>query len=105
MVKIRLKRLGRNKTPFYRIAAMNNLSRRDGRSLEDLGFYNPLTKELKLNMERLNHWITTGAQPTEVVKRLISLAPATGELVRLELNKTAKLSKKAQAKAKETASA
>ena len=74
MVKIRLKRIGRKKQPMYRIVAMANETKRNGISLEELGFYNPLTKETHLNVPRIVTRINQGAQPTETVKYLFKKA-------------------------------
>ena len=83
MVRIRLKRLGRKKSPFYRIVVMNKRDRRNGRPIEELGYYNPMSKELKLNKESLNAWIANGAQPSETVAYLATLAPEDGSLIQL----------------------
>jgi small subunit ribosomal protein S16 len=70
-VKIRLRRAGAKKSPFYRIVVADARSPRDGRSVEELGYYNPLTKDLKLDGEKAAAWIKNGAQPTETVRALI----------------------------------
>lgn len=72
-VKIRLARAGTKKRPFYRIIAADTRAPRDGRFLEKLGTYNPLTEEgtLDLKRDRVDYWIGVGAQPTDVVKRLL----------------------------------
>ncbi len=98
MVKIRLKRLGRKKRPFYRIVVTDIRNRRDGKPLAELGYYNPLTKELKLDKSTALDWVSKGAQPSDTVKRLIDNAPETGELITLEVIKKDRLSKKAKAK-------
>ena len=71
MLKIRLKRTGRKARPFYRIVLMENLSRRDGKSLADLGYYNPLKKVLKFDKQLLHKYINCGAYPTNTVRHLI----------------------------------
>ena len=73
MLKLRLTRLGRKKVPFYRIAAMEALSRRDGKAIAYLGTYNPLVAEnqVKLNEEEVLRFLSNGAQPTETVKSLL----------------------------------
>jgi len=71
MLKIRLKRQGRKRIPFYRIVLMENLSKRDGRPIEELGFYDPLTKKIKLNIQRIVYRLNTGAQPTDTVKDIL----------------------------------
>jgi len=78
MVKIRLRRLGAKKKPFYRIVAADSRYPRDGRFLEELGTYNPLTSpaEITVDAERVQSWINNGAQPTETVKALLKKAGA-----------------------------
>jgi len=70
-VKIRLRRAGAKKKPFYRIVVADSRSPRDGRCVEEIGYYNPLTKDLKLDGEKAANWIAQGAQPTDTVKYLI----------------------------------
>ena len=72
MVKIRLKRMGANKKPFYRIVVADSRSPRDGRFIEEIGYYNPVSaaKEVKINEEKALKWLGNGAQPTETVKKL-----------------------------------
>ena len=76
MVKIRLRRMGAKKAPFYRIVVADSRYPRDGRFIEEIGFYNPTTDpaELKVDVERAQAWIKTGAQPTETVKALLKKA-------------------------------
>ena len=71
MLKIRLKRTGRKARPCYRIVLMENLSRRDGESLADLGYYDPLKKVLKFDKQLLHKYINCGAYPTNTVRHLI----------------------------------
>ena len=71
MIKLRLKRFGKKKEASFRIIACNSTSRRDGRPLEELGFYNPRTKETRLDAEALRNRLTQGAQPTNVVRTLL----------------------------------
>jgi len=71
MLKIRLKRYGRKKQAIYRIIVIDSKKRRDGRALEEVGFYNPLTKETKLNIEKIENRIHNGAQLTKTVANLI----------------------------------
>jgi len=76
MVKIRLKRMGQKKAPFYRIVVADSRSPRDGRFIEQIGYYDP-TKEpmdLKIDEERANAWLGDGAQPTDTVNRLLKTA-------------------------------
>ncbi len=74
MVKLRLTRLGRRKQPFYRIVAMEALSKRDGKAIAYLGTFNPLVEEnqVKLNEEEVLRFLANGAQPTETVKSLLT---------------------------------
>ena len=78
MVKIRLKRMGSKYNAFYRVVAADSRAPRDGKYIEDLGFYNPHTKEFRLNDEAKNAWLEKGAVPSETVKRLFSKADALG---------------------------
>ena len=71
MIKLRLKRFGKKKEASFRIVACNSTSRRDGRPLQELGFYNPRTKETRLNTDALRTRLSQGAQPTEVVRTLL----------------------------------
>ncbi|MBS5391171.1 MAG: 30S ribosomal protein S16 [Anaerovoracaceae bacterium] len=72
MVKIRLKRMGAHKKPFYRIVVADVRAPRDGKFIEEIGYYNPMTepKEIKINEELAQKWISNGAQPTDTVKAL-----------------------------------
>lgn len=70
-VKIRMKRMGSKKNPFYRLVVADSRSPRDGRFIEELGYYNPLTKELKLDKEKATDWVAKGAQPTDTVRALL----------------------------------
>ena len=76
MVKIRLKRMGAKKSPFYRIIVADSRSPRDGRFIEELGTYNPLTNpaEIKVDAERVHQWVKNGAQPTDTVRGLLKKA-------------------------------
>ena len=71
MIKLRLKRFGKKKEASFRIVACNSTSRRDGRPLQELGFYNPRTKETRLDTEGLRVRLNQGAQPTNVVRTLL----------------------------------
>lgn len=73
MVKIRLKRIGAKKAPFYRVVVADSKNARDGRFIEEIGTYNPLVDpaEIKIDVERANYWIKNGAQMTDTVKSLI----------------------------------
>ena len=76
MVKIRLRRMGAKKNPYYRIVVADSRSPRDGRFIEELGTYDPLAEpyQVKIDLERANYWISQGAQPTDTVRRLIKKA-------------------------------
>ncbi|WP_101772756.1 30S ribosomal protein S16 [Peptostreptococcus faecalis] len=73
-VKIRLRRMGAHKKPFYRVIVADARSPRNGRFIEEIGYYNPLTepKQVKIDEEKALKWLATGAQPTEVVKKLFA---------------------------------
>jgi small subunit ribosomal protein S16 len=75
-VKLRLKRMGAKKDPFYRIVAADSRFPRDGRFIENLGYYNPTTKpaEIKIDAELALKWLRTGAQPSDTVRNLLSQA-------------------------------
>ena len=72
MVKIRLKRLGAHKKPFYRVVVADSRKPRDGKFIEEIGYYNPLTDpvDIKIDEEKAKKWLATGAQPTDTVKSL-----------------------------------
>lgn len=71
-VKIRLKRMGAKKAPFYRVVVADSRSPRDGRFIEEIGYYNPLTEpaQIKINEERALKWLADGAQPSDTVRSL-----------------------------------
>ena len=71
MLKIRLKRTGRKSKPFYRIVLMENLSKRDGKSICELGYYDPIKKDMNFNKTELHKYINCGAYPTDTVRHLI----------------------------------
>ncbi|MGM9993213.1 MAG: 30S ribosomal protein S16 [Candidatus Avigastranaerophilus sp.] len=99
MVKIRLKRLGYKKNPVYRIVVLNSTTKREAAPIQQLGFYNPKTKEMQLDKKSALDWIQKGAQPTQTVKFLIDNCTEEGKLNYVK-KETEKLSKKAQAKLK-----
>ena len=70
---MRLRRIGAKKAPFYRVIVADSRSPRDGRFIEEIGYYNPLTEpaEIKIDAEKAKKWIANGAQPTETVKSLL----------------------------------
>ena len=100
MLKIRLKRLGAKKAPTYRIIVINSTTKREGKPIQELGHYNPKTKEMKLDIVSANEWVKKGAQPTDTVKYLMANCNEDGTL-NYKKSETVKLSKKAQAKLEE----
>ena len=106
-MKIRLARGGSKKRPFYRIVAADSRMPRDGRFIEKLGTYNPLLpkdseERVKMNMERIQYWLSQGAQPTDRISRMLE---AAGVLEKKERNNPNKGTpgKKAQERAEEKA--
>lgn len=75
MVRIRLKRLGTKMRPYYRIVVMDSRKPRDGRALEELGYYHPISapdQQVKIDEERAKEWLSKGAQPSSTVKKLLN---------------------------------
>ena len=72
-VKMRLRRMGAKKAPFYRVVVADERAPRDGKFIDEVGYYNPLTDpaEIKFNVEKTEKWLNDGAQPTETVKSLL----------------------------------
>ena len=75
-VKIRLRRMGAKKKPFYRVIVADSRSPRDGRFIEEIGYFNPLNDDLKINVEAAQKWLGTGAQPTDTARALLKKAGA-----------------------------
>ena len=79
-VSLRLKRMGRRHRPFYRVTAVDKRKPRDGRVIEELGYYDPLhadeSKQISLKIERIEYWISVGAQPSDTVRGLIKRSAA-----------------------------
>lgn len=71
MLKLRLKKIGRKRSPSYRLVIMESTSRRDGKAIEEVGFYNPITKIYKFDKDKINKWLNYGAQPTKTVFNLL----------------------------------
>ena len=73
MVKMRLRRMGAKKAPFYRVVVADSRYPRDGRFIEEIGYYNPQTEpaEIKIDADKAKAWIVKGAQPTDTVKALL----------------------------------
>ncbi len=74
MVRLRLKKMGAKKRPFYRIVAIDQKAKRDGRAIEELGYYDVIKQpaEIKLDKEKALEWLKKGAQPTDTVKNILS---------------------------------
>ena len=72
-VKIRLRRMGAKKAPFYRVVVADSRSPRDGKFIEEIGYYNPITEpaEIKIDAEKAKKWLGNGAQPSDTVKSLL----------------------------------
>ena len=72
-VKMRLRRMGQKKAPFYRVVVADERSPRDGKFIEEIGYYNPITEpaDIKINAEKATKWLNNGAQPTETVRTLL----------------------------------
>lgn len=101
-VKIRLKRMGSKKSPFYRIVVAESRKPRDGRFIEEIGYYNPLTepKILKVDADKANNWIKNGAKPTTTVDRIFkenAVYEATGNYDNTDVQKAKREEEKAQA--------
>ncbi len=81
MVRIRLRRMGAKKKPFYRIVVADQRSPRDGRFIENIGTYDPMTDPptVEIKSERAGHWLSVGAQPSEAVARLLKKTGVTDE--------------------------
>lgn len=71
MLKLRLKRNGRKKQPSYRLVIMESTSRRNGRPIDEVGYYNPITKKSYFNQDKIIKWLKYGVQPTETVFQLL----------------------------------
>jgi len=74
MLKLRLKKIGRKQQPSYRIIVIPNTSRRDGKAIDEVGYYNPITKDIYFNSEKIIQCLKNGVQPTATVKRLLQKA-------------------------------
>ena len=110
MIKLRLKRFGKKREASFRLVACNSTSRRDGRPLQELGFYNPRTKETRLDTEAIRERLGQGAQPTDVVRTLLERGGLLEKSVRPaetvgKANQAAKREADAKQAAKEAAEA
>ena len=104
MIKLRLKRFGKKREASFRLVACNSTSRRDGRPLQELGFYNPRTKETRLDTEAIRQRLSQGAQPTDVVRTLLERGGLIEKTVRsAEVVGKAKQAAKREADAKQAA--
>lgn len=74
MLKLRLKRIGRKRSPSYRLVVMETTTRRDGRPIEELGYYDPISKNYKFDVENVQKWLGYGVKPTETVFHLLKKA-------------------------------
>ena len=74
MLKLRLKRIGRKRSPSYRLVIMENTCRRDGRPIEEVGYYDPISKNYKFDREKILKWLQYGVKPTETVLNLLKKA-------------------------------
>ena len=74
MVKIRLKRMGAHKAPFYRVVVADERVARDGKAIEEIGTYNPLNSEINIDAEAAKKWLANGAQATDTAKALLKKA-------------------------------
>ena len=97
-VKIRLKRMGANKKPFYRVVVADGHAPRDGRFIEEIGYYNPLKEpaEIKIDAEKAEKWLSNGAQPTDTVKRLFNRAGIAKPVAAKDQAKTAEAEEPAE---------
>ena len=99
MIKLRLKRFGKKREASFRLVATNSTSRRDGRPLEELGFYNPRTKETRLDTEAIRARLSQGAQPTDTVRSLLE----KGGLVEKSVRPAEVIGKQKQAETRDAA--
>lgn len=74
MLKLRLKRTGRKRSPSYRLVIMENTTRRDGRPIDEVGYYNPITKQSQFNTGKITKWLNYGVTPTKTVLNLLKKA-------------------------------
>lgn len=74
MLKLRLKRIGRKRSPAYRLVIMENTTRRDGRPVDEVGYYNPISKNSKFDKDKIQKWLNYGVKPSDTVKFLLQKA-------------------------------
>jgi small subunit ribosomal protein S16 len=77
MLKLRLKKIGRKRQPAYRLVIMKSTTRRDGRPIDEVGYYNPITKQSHFDLLKIEKWLNYGVQPTETVSQLLKKANIT----------------------------
>lgn len=108
MVRLRLKRMGRRHRPFYRLNAIEKRSQRDGRVLEQLGWYDPMAadadKQIELKGDRIKHWLSVGAQPSDTVNDLLARAGLI-DAAKWKAERDARVAKRRQKLAEEKAAA
>lgn len=90
MLKLRLKRTGRKRSPFYRLVIMEHSTRRDGRPVDEVGYYDPITKKLVINREKISYWLHVGVKSTRTVDTLLEKNAAEQEKEILGLLKNLK---------------
>lgn len=103
MVRVRLKRTGTRNVACFRVVVMDKRSSRDGKAIEELGFYDPRSKEERLNLERVDYWKSVGASFSETAEKIVERVRAGKSLK--DVVRPAAMSKKAKAKAKAEAEA
>jgi small subunit ribosomal protein S16 len=74
MLRLRLKRVGRKRAPSYRLLVIENSSRRDGRPVDEVGYYNPISKQCSFNVAKIEKWLNCGVKPTKTVSNLLKKA-------------------------------
>ena len=74
MLKLRLKRIGRKRIPSYRLVVMENSARRDGKPVEEVGYYDPISKKYNFEIDKIQKWLSYGVEPTETVYNLLKKA-------------------------------
>ena len=74
MLKLRLKRIGKKKQPAYRLVIMESRTRRDGRAIDQVGYYNPITKQSYFEVDKITKWLKIGVKPSETVQNLLKKA-------------------------------
>ena len=91
MLKLRLKKTGKKRSPSYRLVIMENNFRRDGKPIDEVGYYNPITKKYKFETEKIKKWLSYGVKPTETVFTLLKKAEILLALDSLKIKKKPKM--------------